>query len=132
MPEKLLSIKEVAEYLKVSEDEIKRLVDTGIIPAYRIGGSFLRFRREQIDGIMSEINRAEGEEPERGKVKLDGHGHPTHPYTDLERDIKKKEPVVRQYDYTAAERIRDFIYFYDFYIISFAVIFTLIYLIFRR
>ena len=32
MPEKLLSIKEVSEALKISEEEVKRLVDIGEIP----------------------------------------------------------------------------------------------------
>ena len=131
MPEKLLTIREVAEHLKVSEDEVKRLVDIGEIPAYRIGGSFLRFRKEQLDAIRSEIDEVEEQEPEKAKPVLDKRGRPTHPYTDLERDIKRKEPIARQYDYTFAEKVRDFFYFNDFYIFSFAIIFFLIYLIFR-
>jgi excisionase family DNA binding protein len=131
MPEKLLTIREVAEHLKVSEEEVKRLVDIGEIPAYRIGGSFLRFRKEQLDAIRSEIDEVEEKEPEKSKPVLDKRGRPTHPYTDLERDIKRKEPIVRQYDYSFAEKMRDFFYFNDFYIISFVIIFVLIYLIFR-
>ena len=131
MPEKLLTIREVAEHLKVSEEEVKRLVDIGEIPAYRIGGSFLRFRKEQLDAIRSEIDEVEEKEPEKAKPVLDKRGRPTHPYTDLERDIKRKEPIARQYDYTFAEKMRDFFYFNDFYIFSFLIIFVLIYLIFR-
>lgn len=131
MPEKLLTIREVAEHLKVSEEEVKRLVDIGEIPAYRIGGSFLRFRKEQLDAIRSEIDEVEETEPQKAKPALDKRGKPMHTYTDLERDIKRKEPVTRQYDYTFSERIRDFLYFNDFYIISFLIVFFLIYLIFR-
>jgi excisionase family DNA binding protein len=131
MPEKLLTIREVAEHLKVSEEEVKRLVDMGEIPAYRIGGSFLRFRKEQLDAIRSEIDEVEEREPEKAKPVLDKRGRPTHPYTDLERDIKRKEPIARQYDYSFAEKVRDFFYFNDFYIISFLIVFVLIYLIFR-
>ena len=131
MPEKLLTIREVAEHLKVSEEEVKRLVDIGEIPAYRIGGSFLRFRKEQLDAIRSEIDEVEEKEPEKAKPVLDKRGRPTHPYTDLERDIKRKEPITRQYDYSFAEKMRDFFYFNDFYIFSFLIIFVLIYLIFR-
>ena len=107
MPEKLLTIREVAEHLKVSEEEVKRLVDIGEIPAYRIGGSFLRFRKEQLDAIRSEIDEVEEREPEKAKPVLDKRGRPTHPYTDLERDIKRKEPTARQYDYTFAEKMRE-------------------------
>ena len=130
MPEKLLTIREVAEHLNVSEEEVKRLVDIGEIPAYRIGGSFLRFRKEQLDAIRSEIDEVEGKEPEKAKP-VDKRGRPTHTYTDLERDIKRKEPIARQYDYTFSEKLRDFFYFNDFYIFSFVIIFALIYLIFR-
>ena len=131
MGEKLLTIGEVAAYLKIPEEEVKRLVDIGEIPAYRIGGSFLRFRKEQIDAIRTEIFDVEKEEPERVKPHLDGRGRPTHPYTDLERSIKRNEPQVRQYDYSPGEKMRDFFYFNDFYILSFVVIAVLLYIIFR-
>lgn len=131
MPEKLFSIKEVAEYLKLSEEEVKRLVDIGEIPAYRIGDTFLRFRKEQLDAVKKEILSIEEKEPEHSKPVLDSKGKPTHPYTDMERSIKQKEPVTRQYDYTFAEKIRDFFYFNDFYILSFVIVSVLLYLIFR-
>ena len=131
MPEKLLSIKEVAEYLKISEEEVKRLVDSGEIPAYKIGDTFLRFRLEQIDAIKNEINLIEEREGDAAKPALDAHGHSAHPYTDLERDIKRRTPSVRQYDYTTAEKVRDFFYFNDFYILCFVLIILLMYLIFK-
>ena len=131
MPEKLLTIKEVADYLKISEEEVKRLVDAGEIPAYKIGDTFLRFRKEQIDAIRSEISSIEKGKVEPAGVASVNKEKPTHPYTDLERAIKIKEPSSRQYDYTFAERIKDFLYFYDFYIVSFLIIAALMYLIFK-
>ena len=131
MPEKLLSIKEVADYLKISEEEVKRLVDAGEIPAYKIGDTFLRFRKEQIDAIRSEISEFEEKEPQASSLASGQKGQTTHPYTDLERTIKRKEPSTRQYDYTIAERVKDFLYFNDFYILSFLLIAFLIYLIFK-
>jgi len=131
MPEKLMNIAEVAAYLRVSEEEVKRLVDTGEIPAYRIGGSFLRFRKEQLDAIRSEISLIEKEGSGRPKVSSQPPAKPSHTYTDLEREIKRREPVTRQYDYTTAERVKDFFYFYDFYFISFAIIGILLYVIFK-
>lgn len=131
MPEKLLTIREVALILRISEEEVKRLVDIGEIPAYKIGGSFLRFRKEQIEAIRPEISLIEEKEPEHAKAVLDSKGKPSHQYTDLERDIKQKEPAIRQYDYTTAERLRDFLYFNDFYILSFIIILILAYIIFR-
>ena len=132
MPEKLISIKEVADYLKISEDEVKRLVDAGEIPAYKIGDTFLRFRKEQIDAIKSEISELEEKEPQSiAKAALDQKGRATHPYTQLEKEIKRREPATRRYDYTIAERIKDFFYFNDFYILSFILIAFLMYLIFK-
>ena len=131
MPEKLLSLNEVADYLKVSEEEVKRLVDAGEIPAYRIGDTFLRFRKEQIDAIKTEISEIEEKEPRHSGPAPDHKGRDAHPYTQMEREIKRREPLTRQYDYTIAERVRDFFYFNDFYIISFALIVFLLYLIFK-
>ena len=131
MPEHLLSIKEVAAYLGVSEDEVKRLVDMGEMPAYKIGDSFLRFRKEQVDAIKSEISDVEKADPNRVDVKLDSKGHPTHPFTELEKNIKRSEPAAKQYDYTFAEKIQDFIHYNDFYIISAVIIGALFIIILR-
>ena len=111
---------------------MKRLVDIGEIPAYKIGDTFLRFRKEQIDAIKSEVSLIEKDEPGHAAPVLDSRGQPTHPYTDLENDIKKREPITRQYDYTIVERLSDFFYFNDFYIVSFIIIFILLYFIFRK
>ena len=131
MPEHLLNIKEVAAYLGVSEDEVKRLVDIGEMPAYKIGDSFLRFRKEQVDAVKSEISDVEKADPGRVDVKLDSKGHPTHPLTELERDVKRREPAVRQYDYTFAEKIQDFVHYNDFYIASAAIVAALLFVILR-
>jgi len=131
MPEHLLNIKEVADYLGVSEEEVKRLVDIGEMPAYKIGDSFLRFRKEQVDAVKSEIGYVEKKDPDRVEIKLDNSGKPTHPFTDLEKDIKHKQPAVRQFDYTGAERLRDFFYYNDFYIFSAVVIIILLVIILK-
>ncbi len=132
MPEKLLTIKDVAAYLRVSEDEVKRLVDIGEIPAYRIGGSFLRFRREQIDAIKLDIDSIEEEALAKEPAAAVSPSTDPHPYTKLEREIKRSEPVTRQYDYTLIERVRDFFYYNDFYIVSFLIIVVLLSIIFNN
>lgn len=132
MSEKLLSIREVADHLKISEEEVKRLVDIGEIPAYKIGGTFLRFRKEQIDAIKDEIEAVEWMFPGHAGPVLDERGKPTHHLTELEMEIKAREPAARRYDYSLAEKVKDFIYFYDFYILSFIVISVLLFLIFKK
>ena len=131
MPEHLLNIKEVAAYLGISEEEVKRLVDIGEIPAYSIGDSFLRFRREQIDAVKDEIGDVEKKDPNRVEAHLDAKGKPTHPYTDLEREVRRNKPAAQQYDYTAAERMRDFFYYNDFYILSAVIVAVLLIIILR-
>ena len=51
MAEKLLITREVSKYLDIPEDEIRELVERGELPAYRLGGSILRFRKDQIEEI---------------------------------------------------------------------------------
>jgi len=131
MPKRLMTINEVAEYLKMTEEEVKRLVDIGEIPVYKIGDTFLRFRREQLDAVRREIDEVEEINPDREKVMVKSSDHPAHPYTDLERNIKAREPSVRQYDYTMVERVKDFVYFNDFYIVSFLIVGMLLFLIFK-
>jgi excisionase family DNA binding protein len=129
MPEHLLNISQVAAYLGIPEDEVKRLVDIGEIPAYKIGDSFLRFRKEQVDAVKREISDVEKKDPQRLEVKLDSRGEPTHPYTDLEKDARLKTPAAQQFDYTFAERIQDFLYYHDFYILSAVIILILLLII---
>lgn len=131
MPEHLLNISQVAEYLGISEDEVKRLVDIGEIPAYKIGDSFLRFRREQIDAVKREISDVEKKDPRRIEVRLDDMGEPTHPYTALEKDVRLKTPAAQQFDYTFAERVQDFLYYNDFYILSAVIIAILLLIILK-
>jgi len=53
MNEKWLTVKDVAEYLQLSRDQIYRLAQQGKIPASKVGARW-RFRRENIDRWMEE------------------------------------------------------------------------------
>ncbi len=44
----ILTIKEVAEYLKVKEKTAYKLVAEGKIPGFKVGGSW-RFRKQEIE-----------------------------------------------------------------------------------
>ena len=69
---------------------------SGAIPAYKVGGVYLRFKKDQIDGVKDKIM------PNQALVSIEG---------------------------TTSERIRDFVYHNDFYILSLVVIFFLLYFI---
>ena len=46
--EKLLTVRDVASILNISEKEVMDLAESGQLPAYKIGGVYLRFRKEQV------------------------------------------------------------------------------------
>lgn len=52
MTDQILTVKEVAEYLKVNERTIYRLSIEKKIPAFRVGSSW-RFRKDEIDGWIA-------------------------------------------------------------------------------
>lgn len=62
MPEDILTIREVADYLKVTERTLYRLVQEGKLPAFKVGNSW-RFRREDLERWISDQSR--GTEPPR-------------------------------------------------------------------
>jgi excisionase family DNA binding protein len=48
MSDDILTIRDVAEYLKVTEKTVYGLAQKGIIPGFKVGGQW-RFKREDID-----------------------------------------------------------------------------------
>jgi len=52
--EKLLTVRDVSLILDISEKEVVDLAESGAIPAYKVGGVFLRFKREQIQEIKKQ------------------------------------------------------------------------------
>ncbi|OIO37043.1 MAG: hypothetical protein AUJ74_00110 [Candidatus Omnitrophica bacterium CG1_02_44_16] len=98
MTSKLLTIREVASYFNITEKEVIDLAESGDIPAYKVGGVFLRFKKEQLDQIRHKVK------PDQSLISIEG----THP-----------------------ERMRDFLYHYDFYILSLIIVFFLLYFIVR-
>ncbi len=57
MPDDVLTLKEVAEYLKVTERTIYRMVADRKIPAFKVGGSW-RFRLVEIDSWIKDQTHA--------------------------------------------------------------------------
>ena len=112
MPEKLLTIEEVSDALGISVQNLEKLVEKGELPAYKVGGSFLRFRKEQVEAIRNEILSRE-------KVKT--------PLTPPKRHHKIEHDVA--YSQSLLDRVLDFLYFNDFYLISAAIILFAVYYI---
>ena len=102
MAEHLLNNKEAADYLGITEQKLKELVRKKIIPAYRIGGAYLRFKKNQLNIARSMLH-----EPARGVLYQ-----------------------AREIEQNRSERIKDFLYFNDFYIISIVLIILAVVVIF--
>jgi len=47
--EKLLTVRDVSILLGISEKDVLDLTENGAIPAYKVGGVYLRFKKEQVD-----------------------------------------------------------------------------------
>jgi excisionase family DNA binding protein len=98
--EKLLTVRDVSIILGISEKEVVDLAESGAMPAYKIGGVYLRFKKEQIQEF-------------RKKSK----------------SVLSK--VHTEHKYTIKDRISDFFYFNDFYLLALLIIFLLLFIILR-
>lgn len=49
--ERLFNEKEAAEYLGISEQELDGLVENKRLPAYKLGGQFLRYKQADLDRV---------------------------------------------------------------------------------
>jgi excisionase family DNA binding protein len=54
----IMTVKEVAEYLRMSEAKVYRLVKEGALPVVRIGKTW-RFRKDLLDEWIKECSRSE-------------------------------------------------------------------------
>ena len=113
----LMNIKEVAEYLKISEDMVKGLVSRGEMPAYKIGGLLLRFKREQVEQYR---NRAASGHADPPAVKQKSGT--------ARRVLKKQGEGV---SYSLTEKLEDFLYYNDFYILSLILLAVVMFAIFE-
>ncbi len=87
--EKLWTTGEVARFLGVEEIDVEDLVKQGKLIGYKLGGQFLRFRPDQVEAL-------------KGAVQL-------------QRPVGRPAGAPPSTWYTS---MREFIYFYDFYLVS--------------
>lgn len=66
-PDEILTIDEVATYLKAGKRTVYRLAASGILPAFKLGGTW-RFRRSDLDQwIASRIGKVMVGDEDRAK-----------------------------------------------------------------
>ncbi len=95
--DKLLTVREAAEELGITEQEVIDLAGQGKIPAYKIGGIYLRFKSEHIQEAKQSISR----------------------------------PAQKKFEANWPQRLADFFYFNDFYILASLIIILMLIIIFR-
>ncbi len=108
--EKLLTLKEAAQYLGLEQEEVRDFVVQEKIPAYKLGGEFLRFRKDQLEALKDRIQILKKSTAKGRIISIGGEGR-----------IK----------YSLWERIGDFIYFNNFYFFAAIVIIILLFIVLR-
>lgn len=61
MGDQVLTVKEVAEYLKVNERTVYRMASAKKIPAFKVGASW-RFKQSEIEQWITEQHNLEGKQ----------------------------------------------------------------------
>lgn len=51
----LLTVDEVKNFLGIDEDQVEKYLKQGKLSAYKIGGTYLRFRKEEVVNLRYEI-----------------------------------------------------------------------------
>lgn len=69
MSDRLLTTRQVAEFLGVSPETVLRRWPSGELPGYRLASNVLRFRESEIEAWL-EGTRREGANDERRKASL--------------------------------------------------------------
>ena len=114
--EKLLTLKEAADYLGMKESGLKEIAESGEVSYYKIGGVYLRFKRQALDKLK-----------QGGKTKAQKPAILKEPAAPVEKEGGRQKGIA----YPFLDRVKDFWYFYDFYLISFLIILALLLFIFK-
>lgn len=51
----MLSVEEVRNYLELSQTDLEKYLKNGKLKAYKIGGAYVRFRKEEVLLLRSEL-----------------------------------------------------------------------------
>ena len=119
--EKLLTLEEAARALGIPPDDVEGLIRSGRLPSFRLGGALLRLRQSDVEALRSEIARRPDSPPRQVVTSEAGRGAPT-----LSRPSPTPEVSTASRPATAWDRIVDFFYYNDFYLIAFLIVLVLV------
>ena len=106
-PEKLLTLEEAAGFLDCPADDVEALIRTGRLSSFRLGGSLLRVRLHDVEALKFE----------RGK-------------SPPPRVAPQAAGSVPASSASVQEKISDFLYFNDFYLVAGLIVLTLLAVLF--
>lgn len=111
-PEKLLTLEEAARRLNLPADTIEGWVRSGKLTAFRLGGSLLRVRLQDVELLQSQRD----DDPS--------------PFSSPLRGERRGEGIPVRPSLFFWERLTEFLHFNDFYLVSLLVILTLLAILF--
>lgn len=94
--EKLLTLEEAARRLGIPADDLEAVIQERKIPAFRLGGHLLRVRWQDVEGLRASST----------------------PAAPIPTPAGVRSPLW--------ERVREFLYFNDFYLVTFLILLTLL------
>jgi len=75
--EKMLTVRDVSIMLGVSEKDVLDLTENGTIPGYKVGGVYLRFKKEQVERYRKDQGHLK---PKAAKGEAEGLGSKVHDF----------------------------------------------------
>ncbi len=108
-PEKLVTLEEAARRLGVPADDVEAMIRSGRLKAFRLGGNLLRVRLRDLEEIQTQTKPQAVRKTEPSRPAASSRAPSASPGED---------------------RLLDFLYFNDFYLVAILIILTLLAIIF--
>ncbi|MBI3322530.1 MAG: excisionase family DNA-binding protein [Candidatus Omnitrophica bacterium] len=109
-PEKLLTLEEAARRLGVSAGEVGEMIERGSLPSFRLGGHLVRVRLGDVERLRSTSSSGRHQSSR-------SQGAPT---------VKAAPSRARRGVGRLWDRVLDFFYFNDFYLVALLILLTLL------
>lgn len=116
----MLNLEDAATYLGQSPEEVKKLAERGDIESYKIGGAYLRFKKDHLAALKQKIHFEQNLQPRKPLFR-----------SSKDSFSKRSSKAISDNKPRLVERIQDFWYFNNFYIISLGVIIALVMMILK-
>lgn len=118
LSEKFLTLEEAARQLHLGTDAVETLIQEGRLPAFRLGGQHLRIRMADLKALQGQRSQA----PESTQA-------PRRPAGSRQEEVRFRSASAAAVA-SVWDRVVDFLYFNDFYLVGILIFLTLLAIIF--